>query len=147
MRVHSAIVATLVSILLAGCYDVVGEVQVFNHSGQTVVLELTQGRRLARDYPITDGESRRVHLFQERGGYRMAAGGCDYTYRFARMEMNHPFGEYDYAYPVNVQIEPDFTLWLLPDKTKTVVSTALLGAVSKPGFPLKPVSKTCPPLG
>jgi hypothetical protein len=130
---------------LTGCYDVIGEVRVFNHSGQTVVLKLTQGRRQARDYPVPDGKSHRVRLFPERGGYRMTAGGCDYTYRFAGMQVNHPFGGYDYAYPVNVQIEPDFTLQLLPYKTKAVVPAAQLGAMSKPGFPLKPASKTCPP--
>jgi len=67
------------------------------------------------------------------------------------MDMNYPWrlpdGQTDYgeAHPVEVRLEPDFTLSLLPQPPRKVAESGSAGApsIQAHGFPLRPIAKTC----
>ncbi len=146
MSSRSLVLGLGASLGLAGCYDVYGELQVYNHTGQTIVLNRVKAIQYgtkSKPLALADGGRARVHLAIERGPLKVSAGGCEYAYRFAPMRMNLPFGDYDYPYPVSAQIEPDFSIHLLPHGATKASPTEELGAASRPGFPLKPVDRTC----
>lgn len=51
--------------------------------------------------------------------------------------------DYSYHYPIEVQVEHDLKLYLLPAKAKGLLPLDALKQRQVHGFPLKPVSKTC----
>jgi hypothetical protein len=146
--------ATASLVLIAGC-DVTPNIELYNATGRTVLLDIAKGSLPPDAVRLEPGASRRVSSIYGPE-FRLTFDGCERRYELPFMEMNEPWPLRDakgmpysdpareYRYPVKVELGADDILYLLPSKAKAIASPAGLAPLQSHGYPLKPVSKACP---
>ena len=147
-------------------------VRLFNNAGEGLTVHLDKGLegadRLVDDLvPIPVGTSKR-YLGERMRGRKLvvSVGSCDYRYVFPPMNWNSPWGYHDAQgrwvhagrFPVEVQIEPDLTIYFKDSADALKLTTSERAAVRKHngiapvaklkraqghGFPIRPISRTC----
>lgn len=150
MRSLSAMMAAVV---LASC-DTLPNVRLHNGLGVPVVLRIEKGGQEAHEAHLAPGGS--VRIWNIYGpDFRLSANGCEYRFRLPDMDLNFPWrvplgggrAEPDYKefYPVEIQVQPDFMLFLRPHgaPNDAVSSAEELRKVQAHGYPLHPVAKIC----
>lgn len=135
--------AGAIALVLCGC-DELPKARLFNNTGRTVQLHyLDEGRDAVVD--IKQGEGfKSIWAYGADKHFGLSGGGCRRAYTWPEMGVNHPFESYDYKYPVRAQIEPDFTIQLLPDAAEAVAPINSLRGMQRGGFPLRPRKTMCP---
>ena len=125
--------------LLGGC-SVKLQIALFNNAGEPItvvqgnkVFVIDAGKSYQFDYPA-DAENWSVYLDTAQ---------CRYVYEvprtFDHIERSPP-GEHT---PLKVQLEKDFTIFLLPRSASAIGAVSSLGRIQVDGFPLHPASKKC----
>jgi hypothetical protein len=72
----------------------------------------------------------------------LTSGRCTYRYDLPLPGREYLLGGGGEA-NVNVQVEPDLSVLLLPQSARSVVDPASVQAFQRYGFPIRPVAKTC----
>jgi len=147
MRKAALLVA--VAALLAAC-DTMPNLRLYNGTGRALDLGIAKGERPFKTFHLQPDEATRIWNIYGPA-LRLHADGCDRRYDLPFMDVNYPWrladGQPDYGetYPVEVRLEPDFTLSLLSRPPKKVAGSASARAsgVQAHSFPLRPISKTC----
>ena len=132
----SVIVA--MSVALVGC-SLKLQVNLFNNAGEAVTAKLEDsslpigpGGFVQFDYP---GTAQNWILY-------LSTATCDYGYAVPRALEPYPRSQGSNG-PLKVQVEKDFSIYLLPPTAETVTAVESLGPLQQDGFPLRPVSKSC----
>jgi hypothetical protein len=131
--------------LLAAC-DTLPNLRLHNGTGRPLDLKITKGSQPAKSIHLEPGKAARIwNLYGPR--LRLGAEGCERLYMLPPMDLNFPWrlanGEMDYKdrYPVEVRLEQDFTLSLLPGARDGGLSNQAT-PIAGHGFPLQP-TKAC----
>ena len=130
--------AAAMAILLVGC-SIRLELVLFNNSSKVVVAHLERGS-------VTMATGAFGRFFYpgeiERWKLKLTTSNCDYTYDVPRSLEHYPWplrrGE-----DFKAQLEPDFSIYLLPPTATGTSVVADFPAWQQDGFPLHPVSSTC----
>ena len=130
--------ALICPLVLAAC-SLRLEISLFNDSGEAITIALWH-----KDLPIEPGQ---FGVFDypgpnENGQVHISAGRCSYIYEVPQGGLPHLRNAGNDG-PLNLQVEKDFAIYVLPPDAGSVVSTAELSAFQKDGFPLHPTSKIC----
>lgn len=125
--------------VLAGCI-MLPRVTLFNNTGAPLVLYFAKGEDGVRKVKLWPGQSR-TFRYPEAG---ISDGACMYRYDYPDWSYNSPDWDLRYGYPIKVQVEPDFSLHILPGSARKVRSVEGLEIYHQLGFPLRPTKKTCP---
>jgi len=134
----------LASAGLCGC-DYVGHMVLVNNTGRDakVVVEHIEPEEPVA-FSLRKGEvSKGFFAPGEVDWMRITVQGCEYSYHTPRFGLNYPFEPYEYTYPVMTQIEPDFTIYLLPSGAGAAAPVETLAKVQQCGFPVRPLATTC----
>lgn len=123
------------------------KLRVFNNTGGAITLHVTVLSGIATRWKAiavgSGGLSAQFDYYHHnRRPFRISAAGCEITYSFPLNLTGYPLG-YTYGVPVQAQLEPDLTIYLVPFDAKTVSDVRLLGSLQVQGFPLQPTSRTC----
>ena len=83
-------------------------------------------------------------------GVRLSKHGCDYRFDFPRLDVyawttgrRRAQQALEYTYPIYMQVEPDFTIYLAKRPGKRPLTVNELRGLQAHGFPLRPTSTTC----
>jgi hypothetical protein len=132
-----AIVAAM-SAALAGC-SLKLRVEVFNDTGEAVTvgldrvrLSIAPGASARLDYP---GAQQRWMLF-------LTTATCKYAYAVPRT-LEHVERSARGDAPLEVQIEKDFSIHLLPRTARAIAPVEGFASLQQDGFPLRPASRSC----
>ncbi len=124
------------------------KLRVFNNTGGAIALHVTVLSGIATRWKAIEvgsgGLSAQFDYYHHnRRPFRISAAGCEITYSFPLNLTGFPLGSYTYGVPVQAQLEPDLTIFLVPFDAKTVSDVRLSGSLQVEGFPLRPTSRTC----
>jgi hypothetical protein len=127
-------------ICITACTPVMQLVPFNNTSG---LIEVHFARK---DIVIDAGSSARLIYPQsnEKWTLRISASGCEVTYLVPHYLAEYPFQIHWFSAPVNVQVEPDLAIYLVPPDTQAASNVGLFASLQTEGFPLRPTSRTCP---
>jgi hypothetical protein len=149
MRLGSLLALSMGVALLAAC-DTLPNLRLHNGTGRPLDLKVTKGNQPTQSIHLEPGKAARIwNIYGPR--FRLGVEGCDRLYMLPPMNLNFPWrlanGEMDYEdrYPVEVRLERDFTLSLLPDMPRARDGERPKQAVpiASHGFPLQPTPKAC----
>lgn len=134
--------------MLAGC-DTAPNIRLYNGVGRALDLQITKGADDSRHAQLAAGGSARIWNIYGPD-FRLTTEGCDRRYSLPYMTWNYPWRrrddsepDYEYPYPVKVQLAPDFTLYLMPHRAKAPIPLEGIREVQAHGYPLRPTSVTC----
>lgn len=132
-------VASAMLVCISACTPVMQLVTFNNTPG---LLEVHFARK---DIAIATGSSARFRYPQsnEKWTVRISASGCEVTYILPHYLLGYTAPIRWFSAPVNVQIEPDLSIYLVPSDTESVSNVSLLASLQSDGFPLRPSSRTC----
>jgi hypothetical protein len=121
------------------------QVRVFNNTGGSIAIHVTAGSGFAttqKDIVVASGglSPQFDYYYRYRGPFRISAAGCEIAYSLPLHLQGYALPN-TYDVPVQVQIEPDLTIYLVRFDAKTVSDVRLSAQVQ--GFPLRPTSRTC----
>lgn len=116
------------------------EVLLLNNSGKIFAVHLKRG-----DIPIGVRASAKFYYPGPDDGWmlRLSTPQCEYTFEVPSSLDHFPWHEKQYADPIKVQVEPDFSLFLLPPSATGLSPVDQFAAFQRDGFPLRPVSASC----
>ena len=146
MRLGQCAVIALACGGLAGCQAPI-EIRVHNATGAVVDLLPIQYDGWPRTLHIKPGRSARRSATESK--LIVATAGCRAHYLLPEMGSTFPWTipgqgkDESYPYPVEVQLEPDFTLYLLPPRSERTLPVEWLKTRQAHGYPVKPKSLTC----
>ncbi|HEX2800657.1 MAG TPA: hypothetical protein VHN73_01190 [Phenylobacterium sp.] len=144
-RAALAVVLGLSACLVAAC-SLYGRLGVFNNTGSPLIVQMSDGLHLPGSGRIGPGNSRSFSNGDVAAHLVVESGRCVYSYDlpFPEVAYYRVNGDPKRARPLlNVQVEPDFSLLLLPVSAARVARPAELAGVQAYGYPVRPVSKTC----
>lgn len=140
----------LVAIIAAGAAFVVAcsrfpRIAIYNNTGVPLGLHVDTQRTVDWDDKIVSIRAGRSIILVRGEALRrsellVTALGCDYVYRVPSSR----WPDIQFGDPIPVQVEADFLAYLKPPGRGMATSEQLL-PVQVHGFPLRPISKTCPP--
>lgn len=121
------------------------QLRVFNNTGGSILLHVTVGSGFAttsKDILVGSGglSAQFDYYYRYRGPFRISVAGCEVTYSLPLHLLGYPL-PYRYDATVQVQLEPDLAMYLVPFDSKTVSDVRLAAQVQ--GFPLRPISRDC----
>jgi len=122
------------------------KIAVFNNSGTKILLHVdTQSLFGRRAYELKQGEHVEVHFGDMLPpGLLLSTLHCDAGYDLPRVGDEYFSPAHGYNPPMQVQVEADLTVTLLPSDAKTVVDSSQLASLERKfGFPVKPLFKQC----
>jgi hypothetical protein len=131
---------SIISTVALACCSLKLQLALFNDTGEIVTVKMEgksiaigPGRSGEFDYP---GDEQNWTL-------RLSTAACDYAYQVPRTLEHYP-SSLGSDRPLKAEVERDFSIHLLPPSATAVGSVAELGSLQQDGFPLHPVSKSCP---
>jgi hypothetical protein len=131
-------VVAVMSVALISC-SLKLQVDLFDNGGEDVTvktgdtnLAIKPGRFAQFDYPGNE-QNWMLHL---------STATCDYIYEVPKTLEHYPWSIGSNG-PLKVQVEADFSIYLLPPSAMAITSVAGLGSLQQDGFPLRPTSKNC----
>lgn len=132
------LVGGFAALVLAGC-SLKLEVALFNNSGKELVVHADKS-----EIPIGKGEFAKFYYPGEaqRWTFRLSTRQCEYVYEAPRSLEHYPWPSGSRE-PLKAQVEPDFSIHLLPPEANSVNVVAEHAALQQDGFPLHPVSTSC----
>lgn len=126
-----------------------------NNTGSAIFVRdaenLTEGK-LRKGFEITADEGRPIPLTDSGVGWgiTLQVGRCLLIYRLpsSAAVKAYPWNNDPKIHPreaayLKMQIEPDFTVYLVPGDTTTVTEVQQYLSLQKGGFPVTPVSSDC----
>ena len=139
MKMRKLLLMALGSALgLGGCSFKL-EIALFNNASRAVTvradgrgLALERGRFVQFYYP---GEG-------QRWIFRLSTAECEYVYQVPRSLEHYPWSPGSNG-PLKAQVEPDFTIYLLPPAANEVGTVSGYSSLQQDGFPLHPASTSC----
>lgn len=145
---RAGVAIALAALGLSACEDRVS-FRLHNATGAAMAVLSQEGGYFPHTLHVDPGESAKLYILGE--DIRLTGAGCEARYLVPEYyPFNYPWRspdgskpDYRYAYPIEVQVESDLTLYLRPAKAKGVTPLKTLKQRQAHGFPLKPVSKTC----
>jgi|SRR5580658_1452112 hypothetical protein len=132
-------VASAMLICIAACTPVM-QLVTFNNTHGLIEVHFAR-----KDIAIATGSSARFRYPQsnEKWTVRIFASGCELTYLLPHYLLGYKAPIQWFSAPVNVQIEPDLSIYLVPSDRGSVSNVSILASLQSDGFPLQPSSRTC----
>jgi hypothetical protein len=125
-------------LVLVGC-SLKLEVALFNNSGKEMVAHADRS-----EIPLGKGVFVKFYYPGEaqQWTFRLSTRQCEYVYLAPKSLEHYPWPSGSRE-PLKAQVEPDFSIHLLPPTANGVRVISEHAALQQDGFPLHPVSTSC----